>query len=335
MRAGRTALGWPSRSGRRGRAAPHRAVRDDAQVTHEHDHGPADTRRLGVALALVGAFLVGEVVAGLFAHSVALLADAAHLLTDVAGLVAALVASRLARRPARGSMTFGLRRLEVLAAQANGGLLLVVAVLIAVEAGRRLAHPAPVAGLALLIVAGVGIVVNIAATVVLTRGGDSLNVSAALAHVRTDAVASAVTVVAGIVVLATGWRRADPVASLVVVAVLLVTAVRLLLRTGRVLLEAAPPGVDPAAVRATVEADTRVDSVHELHLWLITSGFPALSAHVLVRPGFDCHAVREDVEAALARTYGIAHTTLQVEHAEDDVLHVGPARRTDGAGPAH
>ncbi len=305
-------------------------------MSHHHDHGAADDRRLTVALALVAAFLLGEVVVGLLAHSVALLADAAHLLTDVAGLAAALVAARLARRPARGAMTFGLRRLEVLAAQGNGALLLVLGVLVAVEAVRRLIHPAPVAGLALVVVAAVGIGVNTAASVVLARGDrESFNVRAALAHVRTDALASAVTVVAGVVVLATGWRRADPVASLLVVAVLGVTAVRILVQTGRVLLEAAPPGVDPAAVLAAVRADPRVDSVHELHLWLITSGFPALSAHVLVRPGFDCHAVRAEVEAALARAYGIEHTTLQVEHAADEVLHIGAARREGGAEPGH
>ncbi len=297
-------------------------------MTHDHPLGGQSERRLVAALSLVAAFLVGEIVAGLLAHSVALLADAGHLLVDVAALAAAVVAARLARRPARGALTFGLRRLDVLAAQGNGALLLVVGVLIAVEAGRRLVHPAPVAGPALLVVAAVGVVVNLTATIVLA-GGDrgSLNVAATLAHVRTDVLASAVTVVAGIVVTTTGWRRADPVASLVVVAVLLVTAVRLLLQTGRVLLEAAPAGVDPTAVHAAMTADARVAEVHELHLWLITSGFPALSAHVLVRPGFDCHAVRADLEEGLGQAYGIAHTTLQVEHAPDDVLHIGSARQ--------
>jgi cobalt-zinc-cadmium efflux system protein len=311
-----------------------------------HDHGDSSAahggsspaargseRRLVAALALVAAVLVGEVVAGLLAHSVALLADAAHLLTDVAGLAAAVVAARLARRPARGALTFGLRRLEVLAAQGNGALLLVVAVLIAVEAGRRLAHPRPVEGVALLVVAAIGVVVNLTATVVLSgdeRG--SLNLRAALAHVRTDAFASAVTVAAGIVVITAGWRRADPVASLVVVAVLLVTAVRLLVQTGRVLLEAAPAGLDPDAVHLTMAGDGRVDSVHELHLWLITSAFPALSAHVLVRPGYDCHAVRADLELVLQDAYGISHTTLQVEHALDPVHHIGSARQPGAGG---
>jgi cobalt-zinc-cadmium efflux system protein len=302
-------------------------------VSHEHGHATADAGRLRLGLTLVSAFLVAEVVVGLLAHSVALLADAGHLLTDVAGLGAALIAARLSRRPARGPMTFGLRRLDVLAAQANGALLVVVGVVVGVEAIDRLVHPADVDGWALVIVAGVGLLVNVVVTFVLA-GGDrtSMNVSAALAHIRADALSSAVTVVAGVVVLTAGWRRADPGASLVVVAVLLVTGVRLLLRTGRVLLEAAPAGVDPDAVLASMTDDRRVASVHELHLWLITSGFPALSAHVLVRPGEDCHAVRADLESGLEHAYGIAHTTLQVEHAPDEVLTIS-ARQPDEAAP--
>lgn len=302
-------------------------------MSHEHGHATADAGRLRLGLVLVGAFLVAEVITGLLAHSVALLADAGHLLTDVAGLGAALVAARLSHRPARGQMTFGLRRLDVLAAQANGALLLVVGVVVGVEAISRLVHPADVDGWALVVVAGVGLVVNTVVTFVLA-GGDrtSMNVTAALTHIRADALSSAVTVVAGVVVLTAGWRRADPGASLVVVAVLLVTGVRLLMQTGRVLLEAAPAGVDPDAVLASMTGDRRVASVHELHLWLITSGFPALSAHVLVRQGEDCHGVRADLESALDAAYGISHTTLQVEHAPDELLTIS-ARQPDEAAP--
>ncbi|HEX7354188.1 MAG TPA: cation diffusion facilitator family transporter [Mycobacteriales bacterium] len=301
-------------------------------MSDEQGHRPADAGRLRLGLALVAAFLAAEVVVGLLAHSVALLADAGHLLTDVAGLGAALVAARLSRRPAQGSLTFGLRRLDVLAAQANGALLLVVGVVIGIEAIDRLVHPAHVEGLALVVVAAVGLVVNTVVTFVLA-GGDraSMNVSAALAHIRADALSEAVTVLAGVVILASGWRRADPVASLAVVAVLLATGVRLLAKTGRVLLEAAPVGVDPDAVLRSMTGDHRVASVHELHLWLITSGFPALSAHVLVRPGEDCHVVRADLESALDRTYGIAHTTLQVEHAADDLLTISARQPDEGA----
>lgn len=300
-------------------------------MSHEHSHAAADAGRLRLGLVLVSVFLVAEVVTGVLAHSVALLADAGHLLTDVAGLAAALVAARLSRRPPRGPLTFGLRRLDVLAAQANGALLVVVGVIVGVEAVRRLVHPEDVDGLALVVVAGVGLVVNIVVTFVLA-GGDrtSMNVSAALAHIRADALSSGITVVAGAVILAAGWRRADPGASLAVVAVLVVTGVRLLLRTGRVLLEAAPAGVDPDGVLQSMTGDPRVASVHELHLWLITSGFPALSAHVLVRAGEDCHAVRADLESALETAYDISHTTLQVEHAPDDLLTIS-ARQTDQA----
>lgn len=302
-----------------------------AGQSHHHPHSTSE-RALTLALSLVAGYLLVEVVTGVLARSLALLADAGHLLVDVAALGASLLAIRFARRPARGGWTFGLQRLEVLAAQGNGALLLVVGLFLGAASVRRLVHPVAVHGLPLVVVAAVGMLVNGGAALILGRGNrGSLNTRAALAHVRTDVFASAAAVIAGLTILATGWQRADPVASLVVVALVLGTAVRLLAQTGRVLLEAAPADCDPARLRADMLADDRVASVHDLHLWLITSGFPALAAHVLVRPGDDCHAVRAELERMLLARHSIRHTTLQVEHAQGDVLQIG-ATPSDHSG---
>jgi cobalt-zinc-cadmium efflux system protein len=293
---------------------------------HVHGHGidrDSDARYLAGALALIGTFLVGEVIAATVAHSLALLADAGHLLTDVAALAAALVAARLARRPATGPWTYGLRRAEILSAAGNGVTLLVVAGLVVMEAVRRLIHPPHVAGPALIVVASVGVVVNVAASWLLAKASrTSLNVAGAVQHVRTDLYAFAATVVAGVVVLATGWRRADPVASLVVAALMALAAQRLMRASGRILLEAAPAGTDTAALAHALRSHPDVASVHDVHAWTITSGFPALSAHVLTTPEADCHAVRRELEGLLERDFAIVHTTLQVDHAAPRLLSI-------------
>ncbi|MFL6140194.1 MAG: cation diffusion facilitator family transporter [Frankiaceae bacterium] len=283
--------------------------------------GAADARYLTVALCLIGAFMVVEVVVALVAQSLALLADAGHLLTDVIALAAALVAARLAARPARGPWTFGLRRAEILSAAGNGVSLIVVAGLVVVEAVRRLIHPPTVIGGALVGVALAGVVVNLAATWTLAKADrGSLNVAGAFQHVRTDLYAFAGTVVAGLVVITTGWQRADPVASLVVAGLMIWAAAGLLRASGRILLEAAPAGTELAELRRSLRRHPEVASVHDVHVWTITSGFTALSAHVLTAAAADCHAVRRDLESELAQRYGIVHTTLQVDHVPPDVL---------------
>lgn len=304
---------------------------------HEHLHEllPADTpqdrRRITIALALICAFMVGEVVAAVFAQSVALLADAGHMLVDAAALGASLIASRLAARPPSATLTFGYKRAEILSALFNGTTLVVVGVAVLVEAVHRLIHPADVAGGVLVVVAAIGVVVNLVAVTVLTgTARRSLNLDGALRHVLTDLYAFIGTAIAGVVVLTTGWRRADPVASLVVVAMMLVAGWSLLVASGRVLLEAAPSGVDAVGIATDLRADPRVDSIHDVHVWSITSGFPALAAHVLVKPSADCHDVRRDLEQMLAAKYGIAHTTLQVDHAAASLLAI--EQRPDAAG---
>jgi cobalt-zinc-cadmium efflux system protein len=298
---------------------------------HEHSHRARDRRSLGIALALIVAFMAGEVAAALVAGSLALLADAGHMLTDAAALAGALVASRLATRPAHGQWTFGLGRVEILSAQANGVTLLVVAALIVYSAVRRLVSPPVVHGGIVLAVALAGVGVNLAATFVLARADrSSLNVRGAVVHVATDLAAFAGTALAGGLVLATGWSRFDPIAGLLVASLMVRSSWSLLRESGRVFLEASPAGIDPDAVARALAEDADVVEVHDLHVWTVTSGFPALAAHVLVSPDTDCHAARRRLQRLLDDRFGLQHTTLQVDHVarrEQDVrlgsLHSG------------
>jgi len=292
---------------------------------HHHSHAPSDASegRLKVALALLLGLMAVEVAAGIAASSLALLSDAAHMLTDAAALALALVAIRLAKRPARGAMTYGLRRTEILSAQFNGATLLVLGLLIVVEGVRRLFEPPAVQGGVVLVVALVGVVVNLVATVVL-HGADrsSLNVEGAFQHVFTDLVAFIATAIAGFVILLTGFDRADGIASLFVAAVMLRAAWGLLRDSGRIFLEAAPRGVDVEAIGREMVAQPGVTEVHDLHVWEVSSGFVALSAHVRVGRDNDCHAARRSLESLLHDTYDIEHTTLQVDHEGGDLLQI-------------
>jgi cobalt-zinc-cadmium efflux system protein len=288
-----------------------------AQGHHHHHPVPADADRrwLSLALALIVAFMAGEVVMGVLAHSLALLSDAGHMLTDAGAIVLALVAIRLAAHPPRGGYTFGLNRAEILAAQANGLTLLLLSAWLAVEAVRRLLHPAPVAGAAVVVTALVGIAVNAVAAWAIGRANrSSLNVEGAFQHVLTDLFAFVATAIAGLVVLLTGFTRADGIATLVVVALMVRSGVGLLRESGRIFLEAAPAGVDPAALGGRLAALPGVVEVHDLHVWQVTSGYPAMSAHVLVAEQGDCHAARVSIEDLLRAEYAIEHTTLQVDH---------------------
>ena len=293
-------------------------------MSHDHDHGhrvATDRRALAIALALIVVFLVAEVVAALIAGSLALLADAGHMLTDAGALAFALFAATLASRPAQGRWTFGYRRLEILAAQANGITLLVVALLIVYGAVRRLISPDEVRGGIVVAVALAGIVVNLAATGVLARASrESLNVRGAFLHVATDSVAFAATAVAGALILVTGWNRFDPIASLCVAALMLWASWGLLRESSSIFLERSPSGIDPEAVGRALVAEPDVVEVHDLHVWTVTSGFPALAAHILVAPDSDCHATRRHLEQMLHDRFELEHTTLQVEHAEPRLL---------------
>jgi cobalt-zinc-cadmium efflux system protein len=289
--------------------------------SHVHVDPDSDSRRLTIALGLIVGLMVVEVVAGILGDSLALVADAAHMLTDAGALALSLLVIRLVRRPAGGNLTFGLKRSEILSAQANGVTLLVLAGLIVYEAIRRLIDPPQPAGLVVLVVALVGIAVNLAAAGQLARANrSSLNIRGSYLHLVTDLVAFIATAIAGLIILTTGFDRADPIASLLVAAIMLRAAYGLLRDSGRVLLEAAPDGMSVSEIGEAIAAFPHVESVHDLHVWEVSSGFPALSAHVLVPPGDDCHGVRRGLERLLVERFGIEHTTLQVDHSRSEQL---------------
>lgn len=294
-----------------------------------HSHAPsadADRRWLAVALAVILGFMVVEVVAGLLADSVALLSDAAHMATDAGAIALALAALRLAARPPGGPFTFGFGRAEVLSAQVNGAALLVLAGVLGLESARRLLSPEAVDGAAVLVVGLVGAVVNVVAAWALSRAErQSLSIAGARAHVLTDLYASLGAATAGAVVLLAGIQAADPIAALLVCALMLRSGWTLLRDSGRVLLEAAPAGIDPEAVGRALAGAPQVVQVHDLHVWELTAGFPALAAHVLVAPDADCHARRRELGRLLEEQFAISHTTLQVDHApRAELLDIAP-----------
>jgi cobalt-zinc-cadmium efflux system protein len=294
----------------------------DGMHRHPVDVG-ADQRPLVAALCLIGVFIVGEVTVAVLAHSLALLSDAGHMLTDVAALGVSLVALRLAQRPPKGGLTFGLKRAEVLAALISGATLLVLAAVLIFEAALRLASPTPVQGGAVIATAAVGIVVNLAVTRELSHANRrSLNIQASFRHILTDLYALIGTLIAGVVIVTTGFERADAIASMVVAALMIYAGVRLLGQAGRVLLEASPADLDPEEIGAALAAHPHVVNVHDLHVWELTSGFPSLSAHVLVHPKDDCHLIRLDLERFLDDRFHVEHTTLQVDHAPAEFLQV-------------
>jgi cobalt-zinc-cadmium efflux system protein len=285
----------------------------------------ADGRRLRIALALILAFMALEVVAGILASSLALLSDAAHMLTDAAAIALAIVAARLAARPAAGGFTFGLARAEILSAQVNGATLVALAAVIVNEGIRRLIDPPGVEGGVVLAVAIAGIAVNLAATGVLAGAERrSLNVEGAFQHVLTDLFAFIATAIAGAIVLTTGFTRADGIAALIVAALMLRSGIGLLRDSGRVLLEAAPRDLDPEQIGRALAAEHHVVEVHDLHVWEVTSGLPSLSAHVVVRAGCDPQAHRRQLAELLSERFGIDHSTLQVEARHEGPLEIQP-----------
>jgi cobalt-zinc-cadmium efflux system protein len=291
---------------------------------HDHSHGVArnaDRRYLVVALLLLLAFMGVEVVVGLLAHSLALLSDAGHMLTDVGSIALALVAMRLASRPASGSYTYGLKRAEILSAQANGLTLLLLSVWFIVEAIQRLIHPPIVEGVLVTVVAVVGIGVNVLAVWVMSKANrQSLNVEGSFQHILTDLYAFIATAIAGAIIWWSGWNRVDAIAALIVAGLMMKAGIELVRASGRIFLEAAPKGLDPATISAAIRAVPAVTRLDDLHVWEVTSGMPSLSAHVFVSHEIDCHDVRRTIEAMLHDRFAILHTTLQTDHSTiDDV----------------
>jgi cobalt-zinc-cadmium efflux system protein len=300
-------------------------------MAHDHGHSnmpasDADARRLGGAFALIVAFMLAEVVAGIVGSSLALLSDAGHMLTDAIALGLALIALRLAERPPTGSFTYGLRRAEILSAQVNGITLLLLGIWIVYEGIRRLIEPPDVAGTLVLVVAIVGIAVNLAAArLIAAAERRSLNVEGAFRHILTDLFAFIATAIAGAVILIWGFDRADGVASLLIAALMIWASYGLLRDSGRVFMEAAPPELDPEEIGRTLAAADGVVEVHDLHVWEVTSGLPAISAHMIVRRDADCHEARWQAARLLADRFGVEHSTLQVEHEPgDELLQITP-----------
>jgi cobalt-zinc-cadmium efflux system protein len=306
-----------------------------------------DVRRLKIALVLIVAFMTCEIVVAIAASSLALLSDAAHMLTDAAALALALIAIRLASRPARGRMTFGLGRAEILSAQANGLTMLVLALIIVYGAIAHLISPPDVDGLPVLCVAVLGIAVNLAATWVLggehpghlghshgpgeehgheghDHGADddhaprkrSLNMEGSYQHMLTDLFGFIATAIAAAVIIATGFHRADAIASLLIAAIMLHSSWGLLKASALVMMEGAPEDLDPNEIGLEMARYPGVDEVHDLHVWEVTSGFPAISAHVVVDCGHDCHQIRQALSQLLDDRFGVSHSTLQVEHTQ-------------------
>jgi len=300
---------------------------------HAHEHRlEGDRRALAGALALIAAFTVVEVVVGYLADSLALLADAGHMLGDVGSLALALFAAWLGARPATPERSFGYRRAEILAALANGVALVLISIWIVVEAVGRLRNPVEPLGGWVLAVGVVGLALNLgAASVLHRRGSESLNVQGALRHVLADALGSVGVIVSGAIVLLTGWSYADPLVALGIAGLVLASSWTILRDSIGILLESTPRGLDAEEIgRAMVDVDG-VREVHDLHVWTITSGFASLSAHVLVSPDADCHAKRRELERVLEERFDLTHTTLQVDHAGNgEAIHLGTAERRIG-----
>jgi cobalt-zinc-cadmium efflux system protein len=300
---------------------------------HAHEHRlEGDRRALAGALALIAAFTVVEVVVGYLADSLALLADAGHMLGDVGSLALALFAAWLGARPATPERSFGYRRAEILAALANGVALVLISIWIVGEAIQRFRNPVEPLGGWVLAVGVVGLALNLGAAAVLhRRGSESLNVQGALRHVLADALGSVGVILSGAIVLLTGWSYADPLVALGIAALVLASSWTILRDSIGILLESTPRGLDAKEIgRAMVEVDG-VREVHDLHVWTITSGFASLSAHVLVSPDADCHAKRRELERVLEERFDLTHTTLQVDHAGNgEAIHLGTAERRIG-----
>jgi cobalt-zinc-cadmium efflux system protein len=305
-------------------------TRHDHDHDHHHHHGhdhphsvtsDTDRRYLTIALGLIAGFMAFEIVIGLLAHSLALLSDAGHMLTDAGALLMSLLVLRLVQRPSGGHYTYGFRRAEVLSGQANSAVLLVLGALVIYEAISRLFHPPEVAGALMTVVAAVGIAVNVAAAWVLAKANRaSLNVEGSFQHILTDLYAFIGTFVAGLVILVTGFDRADAIASLFVAGLMIRSGYLLQRKAMRVLLESAPADLEPTDIGWAMAQAEHVREVHDLHLWELAPGHPILTAHVLVAPKRDCHAIRRSLEHMLATRFNLAHTTLQVDHAHEPIV---------------
>jgi cobalt-zinc-cadmium efflux system protein len=296
----------------------HSHLHSDGQGGHSHSGGTDNRRALATALAITGAYTVVEVIGGLITGSLALLADAGHMLSDNFSLGLALFAFWLSAKPPTPERSFGYKRAEILAALVNGVTLVLISLWIFFEAYQRFQDPPEILGGWMMTVAVIGLFVNLAATWVLMRSeADSLNLQGALRHILADLAGSAGVIAAALIILLTGWLYADPLISVLIGFLVLGSSWKLLRDSVSILLEQSPPGTDAEEVGRRMVSVEGVEDVHDLHVWTITSGFPALAAHVLVGIDEDCHERRRELEKIIYREFGIEHTTLQVDHVGD------------------
>ena len=293
-----------------------------------HDHAAgANKKALAVVLSFTLTYMIVEIIGGLITGSLALLADAAHMASDNVALGLALFAFWLSGRPATPNRSFGYKRGEILAALFNGVTIVAVSIWIFYEAYQRFFDPPEILGGWMMVVAVIGLLVNVAGAVILQRSaGENLNMQGALRHIVADLLGSVGVIVAALVILLTGWSYADPLVSVVIGVLVLFSSWRLLRDSVNILLEGSPPGMDANEVGKKMVSVEGVEEVHDLHVWEITSGFPALAAHVLVGENEDCHERRREVEKVLDREFGLEHTTLQVDHVGDHAAE-GEGRR--------
>lgn len=294
--------------------------------THEHHHYHGHQRHnhsntaLGWSFGVIAAFAIVEAVGGYWSGSLALLGDAGHMVTDACALGLAALAARIAHRPATHTHSFGLARTEVVAALINGALMIAVVTFIAVEAVHRLSNPVQVSGWAVSLIAAIGLIVNIAVALRLHGGEQTLNSRAALLHVLGDLLASVAALVAGFVIVMTGWTPIDPILSLLICVLILISAIRLLKEVLNVIMEGVPPGIDLPEVGRFMATTEGVLSVHDLHIWRIGSDRPVLSAHVVIGGLDGWSEILPALQAALKTEYGIDHVTLQPEICPWEVI---------------
>jgi cobalt-zinc-cadmium efflux system protein len=299
-------------------AHDHSHLHSYGQGGHSHSGGTENRRALATALAITAAYTAAEVIGGLITGSLALLADAGHMLSDNFSLGLALFAFWLSAKPPTPERSFGYKRAEILAALVNGMTLVAISIWIFYEAYHRLQDPPEILGGWMMTVAVMGLFVNVAAAWVLMRSeADSLNLQGALRHILADLAGSAGVIAAALIILLTGWLYADPLISVLIGFLVLGSSWKLLRDSVSILLEQSPPGMDAEEVGHRMVSVEGVEDVHDLHVWTITSGFPALAAHVLVGNGEDCHKRRRELEKMIYREFGIEHTTLQVDHVGD------------------
>lgn len=303
---------------------PHEHGKDHADHDHsDHDHNHAPTvtmnneRRVFMVMLLTGGFMVIEAAGGLISGSLALLADAGHMLTDTAALALSWFAFRMARKPADPKRSFGYHRFQILAAFANGMTLFAIVAWIIIEAFSRLLHPVEVQGLPMISIAAVGLVINILGFWILSRGEkENLNIRGAALHVMGDLLGSVAAIAAALIILTTGWLPIDPILSVLVALLILRSAWAIIKQSSHILLEGTPEGMDAARIGVALSGISGVTDIHDVHAWSLTNERPMVTLHAVLEDGANNNIVLAQINAVLKEKFGIDHATIQIEHGD-------------------